>query len=145
MGGLGAIADFHDDLISFAYNRQVDMDPANVPYYLECLQGIAKGRGSEDLQTKAVIEASSGKVSRKDIREAYKCLNLEYGSAYLDDDFIIGTFQARISDGPKQEAELRRALRIVGQDRLSSRIEQVASDSKASFPLQCLRGLQSLL
>lgn len=50
----------------------------------------------------------------------------------MDDDFIIGTFQARISDAPKQEAEYRRALRIIGLDRSSIRIEQVASDSKVS-------------
>lgn len=74
--GLGSIEDFHDDLITFAYDRQILTDPYNTPYYLECLQGIAAGRNSEDLRTKAAIEASSDKISFSDIRAAFKSLGL---------------------------------------------------------------------
>ena len=48
--GLGAVGNFHDSLIQFAYERQVSCDPGNSSYYLECLDGIAEGRKSEDLK-----------------------------------------------------------------------------------------------
>ena len=128
---LGATAEFHDDLIIFAYQRQINVDPNNTPYYLECLQGLGEGRKSEDLQTQAAIEASSGNISLKDIRTAYKDLGLDFNHQFLDDDTIIGSFQARVSDAPRQEPELRRALQIIGQSRLSEKIQSMAS--KGSF------------
>ncbi|KAL8767123.1 MAG: hypothetical protein Q9209_006285 [Squamulea sp. 1 TL-2023] len=124
---LGAKLDFHDDLIKFAYERQIMSDPEGTPYYLEALQGIAGGRKSEDLQTSVAIEASSGKVSAHDIRNAYNALGLDLGSEYIDDDHIVGTFQSRAADSPRQEPELRRALQIIGQHRSSERIQSMAS------------------
>ena len=124
--GLGAIADFHDDLIGFAYERQLATDPFNTPYYLECLQGIAKGRHSEALDTMVAIEASENKISLQDVRGAFKELGFDF-RADIEDDTIIGTFRARIADAPKQEAEMRRALKIIGQSRQSEKIQLVAS------------------
>ena len=111
-------------------------DPEGTPYYLQALQGIAAGRNSEDLQTSVAIEASSGKVNASDIRKAYRTLGLALGSDYLDDDHIIGTFQSRAADSPRQEPELRQALQIVGQHRSSQSIQAMASKSmmdSASF------------
>ena len=127
-GGLGATENMHDELITFAYDRQTTIDPRNEPYYLECIQGLAKGRNSESLQTKSAIEESSGKYSAADVRDAHRSFGFEYGADYLDDDTVIGTFQARVSDAPKQEADLRRALNIIGIDRQSARIQQLASN-----------------
>ncbi|KAL8804517.1 MAG: hypothetical protein Q9182_002525 [Xanthomendoza sp. 2 TL-2023] len=124
---LGARLDFHDDLIKFAYERQLSSDPEGVPYYLEALQGIAKGRGSEDLQTSVAIEESSGKVSAEDIRIAYKALGIDLEAEILYDDYIIGNFQSRAADSPRQEPELRQALQIIGQHRSSQTIQSVAS------------------
>ena len=109
---------------------QTDRDPRSTPYYLECLQGIAKGRKSEALQTLEAIEASKDNISLADIRNAYKELGLDNSFIALDDDTIIGTFQSRISDAPKQEQELRRALRTIGRDRSSAKIQQVASNCR---------------
>lgn len=134
--GLGTVLDYHDELLSFAYDRQVECDPIHAPYYLECLRGIATGRNSEDLQTKAAIEASSGRVSVKEIREAYQSFGLEYDGPFLDDDTIIGTFQSRAVDAPRQDAELRRALTIIGQERGSTKIQHVASNSKCFVMLR---------
>lgn len=133
--------DFHDDLIKFAYERQLVVDPDNVPYYLESLQTIADGRKSEELHTLVAIEASSGKVSAQDVRDAYKLLDLDLASAYLDEDVIIGTFQSRVADAPRQEAELRRALQIIGQDRSSEKIQFMASKSRK---IACARNLQRM-
>ena len=124
--GLGATADFHDELIGFSYERQLEVDPYNTPYYLECLQGIAHGRRSEALDTKVAIEASQNRISLQDVREAFKELGLD-SRADFSDDTIIGSFQARIADAPKQETEMRRALKIIGQSRESEKIQLVAS------------------
>ncbi len=114
-------------MIIFAYQRQIDIDPANTGFYLECLQGIANGRKSEDLETKAVMEQTSDKVSNSDIRNAYKELGIPRRGD-VDEDTILGTFQARLADAPKyQEEQLRRALKIVGEDRDSGKLQDAAS------------------
>lgn len=128
--GLGALLDFHDELIIYSYKRQIDVDVHATPYYLECLQGLGEGRKSEALQTHVAIEASNEKISFKDIRGAYQDLGLTHLANHLDEDTIIGTFQARVSSSPKQEAELRRALKIVGQHRWSNKIQLVAANGE---------------
>lgn len=128
---LGATSDFHDDLIIFCYERQIDVDPHGASYYLECLQGLGEGRKSEALQTQVAIEASKEKISLKDIRQAYQDLGINNDSTTrLDDDTIIGTFQSRVSNSPKQEAELRRALKIIGQERHSGKIQSIAANGR---------------
>ena len=129
-GGLGALADFHDELLRFAYTCQVSCDPKNIPYYLECLQVLAVGRESEDLQTLAAIEQTEGRISLKDVRNAYSHLGLDANNRQLSDETIIGNFHARISDAPKQEAELRNDLRVIGESRLSEKIRLAASQGE---------------
>ena len=102
-----------------------------MPYYLECLQGIAEGRKSDSLNVKVAIEATSDKISRRDVRAAYKELGLDAKEAH-EDDTIIGIFNSRITDAPKQEPEMRRALTIIGQYRSSERIQVVASQGNDS-------------
>ncbi|KAL8829918.1 MAG: hypothetical protein Q9191_001738 [Dirinaria sp. TL-2023a] len=124
--GLGALKPLSDVQISFAYDRQVAVDQASTPYYLECLQTIADGRKSHELATKAAIEASKGIISNSDVRKAYTCLNLE--GTPLNDDTIIGVFRSRLSDAaPYQEGELREALRIIGFSRSSQNIIEASS------------------
>ena len=125
--GIGSVANLHDQLIIFAYERQKAVDHANLPYYLECLQTIAEGRVSEELSTKVAIEASGGQVSLKDIRNAYSSLGLGYRDLALTDDTIIGTFQARLTDSPRQEAELRQYLNIIGSHRDSAKLQSAAA------------------
>ena len=131
--GLGSVADFHDDLVGFAYDQQIGTDHPNIPYYLECLQTIADGRTSEALATKAAIEASEGKISLRDVRKAYMHLGYNIHDRNVADETIIGGFQARLSDAPRQEAELRRDLKIVGQHRGSQRIQSVASQAVTNY------------
>ncbi|KAL9584135.1 MAG: hypothetical protein Q9212_002294 [Teloschistes hypoglaucus] len=130
---LGAYCDFHDDLVQFAYERQIVADPEHTPYYLEALRGLARGRESEALQTFVVMEESSGKVSAEDVRNAYKALGLGLEMENLDEDHIIGTFQSRAADSPRQEPELRRALQIIGHDQSSQKIQFVADKTITNY------------
>lgn len=75
------------------------------------------------------MEESSGKVSAEDVRNAYKALGLGLETEFLDEDHIIGTFQSRAADSPRQEPELRRALQIIGHDLSSQKIQFVADKS----------------
>ena len=79
----------------------------------------------------------------RDIRLAYQAFGLAFPANNLDDDTIIGTFQARVSDAPKQEPELRRALVIIGQSRSSAKIQHIASNSKFSID-SCESGSRSV-
>ena len=88
---------------------------------------------SEELNIKVVVETSTGKVSMGDIRDAYGAFGLDMNGPYLDDEHIIGTFRSRISDAPRQEDDLRKALAVIGQHRNSVKIEQFASNSQLPF------------
>lgn len=139
--GLGVIGDFHDELIVFAYDRQIATDPDNLAYYLECLQGICDGRdGPPDLQTKVLLEQTADKVSGRDLRLAYRKLGVNDS---LPDETILGRFQARLVDAPShQEEELREALKTVGTYRKSKRLREAASMGKsASFVLMSSSGI----
>jgi len=130
--GLGAVNDFSDDLIGFAYERQRDSDPQNIPYYLECLQGIAHGRDSVDLQEKSVMAISIGEHTLKDIEDAYKFLAISPDTAG-GDDHIIGVYKSRIEAAPRQKEEARQCLLIIGQARQSKAIQTLANDRAMSF------------
>jgi ubiquitin carboxyl-terminal hydrolase 25 len=129
--GLGAVNDFSDDLIAFAYERQRDSDPGNSPYYLECLQGIAHGRDSVDLQEKSVIAISMGEHTLKDIEKAYKFFAISSDTAG-GDDHIIGLYKSRIENAPRQKEDARQCLLIIGQARQSEKIQAIA-DRAMSF------------
>ena len=128
---LGAVGDFVDSLISFAYRRQSEVDKANAPYYLECFQEIAMGRNSDALQYEVVMLASQDIPNRRDLETAYRSLGLDpaHGST-LSDRFVIDQARSRLPDiSPPQREEIRRHLRIIGNARESEEIKREASES----------------
>lgn len=133
--GLGALGDFSDELILFAYDRQVETDPRNAAYYFECLQDLAIGRKSPVLEEKVQILASQGQTNRKEVAKAYGYFGIDpLHSTHLTDEIIIGTFRARLQDiSPTLEEETRNMLRIVGQARQSSAILQEASNAIETY------------
>jgi len=129
---LGAVEDFSDELLAWAYDRQCRCDPANKPYYLDCLSGIADGRSSEDLQTKAVMAESSGEYGQQAIEDAYKFFGLDYKTRE-GDDHIMGLYRSRIESAPRQKDEARKYLLIIGKARNSDKIETLANDRAMSY------------
>ncbi|KAF3047478.1 ubiquitin-specific protease ubp2 [Didymella heteroderae] len=128
---LGAVGDFVDPLISFAYRRQSAVDRPNAPYYLECFQEIAIGRNSDTLQYDVALLASRDIPNRRDLENAYRSIGLDpvHGST-LSDQFIIDQTRSRLPDiSPPQRQELRRHLRIIGNARDSEMIQREASES----------------
>ncbi|KAK6352819.1 ubiquitin-specific protease ubp2 [Orbilia brochopaga] len=110
---LGAVSDFSDKLLFWAYTRQKECDPGKAPYYLDCLTDIATGRKSEDLQLQVATLRSQGEVTTTEIRNAYAALGINPN--HNDENYIIGCFHAHLSDAPKSEAILRESLGIIGR------------------------------
>jgi ubiquitin carboxyl-terminal hydrolase 25 len=129
---LGAVDQFTDDLLSWAYDRQCECDPANKPYYLDCLADIAAGRKSSDLETKVVIATSAGEHGLKEIEAAFKFFALD-PSTTEGDDHIIGVYTTRIDSAPRQKDEARQCLRVIASARQSAKIEAVANDQTMSI------------
>ena len=130
---LGAVDQFTDDILSWAYDRQCECDPANKPYYLDCLADIAKGRQSSDLETKVVMATSAGEYGLNEIEAAFKFFALDPATAEAD-EYIIGVYTARIDSAPRQKDEARQCLRVIANARQSAKIEAVANDQTMSLP-----------
>ena len=109
---------------------QVVCDPANLPYYFDCLQEIARLRKSEFLEERVMMLASEGHISRNDVENAYRCLGVDPAQGvHLSDEYVVNLFQSRLPDvGSSQEGEMRLALRMLGQARQSEYIRQAATD-----------------
>ncbi|KAI9807762.1 MAG: hypothetical protein M1825_005067 [Sarcosagium campestre] len=130
---LGALGDFSNRLLIFAYERQRTTDPENASYYFDCLRALTKQRDSEELDTQIALIESSGQVSQLDIDRAYEYLGIEPRSRGIADEHVIGTFQARLSDAPRQAAEMRHHLAVIGIARNSEAIKSVASNNVTTY------------
>ena len=128
----------------FSYNMQALCDPANLPYYFECIQEIARYRKSEYLEERVMTLASEGHISRNDVNNAYRCFGVDPAHGpHLSDDHIVNLFQSRLPDvGSIQEGEMRQALRTLGQARQSGLIQSAASDCKSHRTIGMIRHSQ---
>jgi ubiquitin carboxyl-terminal hydrolase 25/28 len=133
--GLGAVGDFSDALILFAYARQSAIDASNLPYYYECLEDLAKGRKSEALDTQVAMLASQGFISKRDVDQAYRYFGIEPAHVSLiSDEHIKGVFKSRLSDmGPASAPETRQQLRVLAEARGSELLRAEASDTMETY------------
>jgi ubiquitin carboxyl-terminal hydrolase 25/28 len=123
-----------DELISFAYDRQVATDSEHMPYYFDCLSAIAKKRNSEHLDVKIALLASEGCYGQQEVASAYKYFTLDSRQASeLTDSHIRGLFESRIANISKSgEQEAREKLRLIGVSRGSAALLEAASDGMCS-------------
>jgi ubiquitin carboxyl-terminal hydrolase 25/28 len=128
---LGALGDFSDDLLRFAFDRQVACDPNGTSFYFDCFKRLANKRNSEKLQTDAAILESEGYFTREDVASAYRYFTMDPRQAHLmTDDQIRGTFETRLSSSAGwQEHEIREKLRIIALARGSKELQDVAANS----------------
>ncbi|KAI9680790.1 MAG: ubiquitin-specific protease ubp2 [Caeruleum heppii] len=126
---LGALEDFSDDLIEFAYDRQRLCDPDQAAHYFDCLKRLADFRHSDSLSTKAVVMESTGEISTGDIEEAYTYFKIDpHHRAILNDEHVLGVFKSRVAAAPTHENQARHHLQIIGKARRSSFLELAASE-----------------
>ncbi|KAI5806349.1 hypothetical protein EDC01DRAFT_609601 [Geopyxis carbonaria] len=129
---LGSIAEFSDLLLLWAFSRQRTCDPDNASYYFECLVEIANGRNSEILQLEVAKLRSQGEFTSMDFLDAARALGIENPNT-MDEELVIGIFRARLTDSPRQEAQMREHLSIIGKYRKSHNILQVAQKAFADI------------
>lgn len=109
---LGAQSDFSDNLLLWAFHAQTDNDPRNAPWYFQALQDLAKGRKSENLETEVMLLKSKGAYTLDELNEAFAYMGLDPSST--DETLIIGVFNSRLIDSPRQEAEIREKTGLIG-------------------------------
>jgi ubiquitin carboxyl-terminal hydrolase 25/28 len=128
--GLGTLGDMSDDLITFAYDRQIAVDPTNMPYYFDCLANIAKKRNSETLEMKMALLASEGCYGRGEVMTAYRYFAPDVRQpADLTDSHLRGLFESRMGSVSKAGGqEAREMLRVIGTARGSKALLDAASD-----------------
>ncbi|RDL32521.1 Cysteine proteinase [Venustampulla echinocandica] len=129
---LGAVDDFTDEFLSWAYDRQCQCDPPNKPYYLDCLEDLAKGRGSSDLETKVVMATSAGEYGLKAIEGAYRFFGLDPNTKE-GDEHIMGVYKSRIESAPRQKEEAKNCLLAIAKARNSEKIQALANDRTMTF------------
>ncbi|KAI9052485.1 hypothetical protein LZ554_003829 [Drepanopeziza brunnea f. sp. 'monogermtubi'] len=129
---LGAVDNFTDELIIWAYDRQCECDPRNKPYYLDCLEGIAQGRQSSDLELKFTMAVSVGEFGLAKLEDAYKYFGLTPGTKE-GDDHVMGLYKSRIASAPKQKNDAMAALLIIAKHRNSDKIEALATDNTMTY------------
>jgi len=132
---LGAVGDFDDALILFAFSRQSALDIENKSYYFECLQDLAAGRKSEVLGMQVAMLASKGVTTKREAERAYQYFGIDPNHAgVIGDDHIIGSFRSRLSDiSLIQAEEAKKQLRVLGDVRDSDRIRAEASGSIETY------------
>lgn len=129
---LGVVDDFTDEFLSWAYDRQCQCDPQNKPYYLDCLEDLAKGRDSPDLQMKVVMATSSGEYGLKAIEGAYCFFGLD-PKTKEGDEHIMGLYKSRIESAPRQKEEAKNCLLAIAKARNSEKIRTLAMDRTMTF------------
>ncbi|CZT15320.1 uncharacterized protein RCC_01183 [Ramularia collo-cygni] len=128
---LGALPNFTDTLLEYAFDRQFDCDPAFSAYYLECLQAISEERGTEQLQIKVAVLQSQDLVSRRDLRAAYRFLDVKQEDT---DEQIVNKFNVRQSNcGTQIQEENRQALGKIGIARQSPRLNKAARQELETY------------
>lgn len=129
---LGAVEGFTDELLAWAYDRQCECDPSNKPYYLDCLDDLARGRNSYYLQTKVVMATSAGEYGTNAIEEAYNYFELSSNSRESD-DYIISLYRARIALAPRLKEMAQSCLEKIAKHRNSSTLEALANDRTMTY------------
>ena len=133
--GLGALPDFSDRLVLYAFDRQMAFDHQQTPYYYDCLSMIAERRNSESLNIAVATMASQGFITRKDVEKAYNYFTIDPQQApHMEDGHILGLFRSRLENtSAYQEADIRQQLHIIGRARGSNMLTDAASNSKCIY------------
>ncbi|KAF2096480.1 cysteine proteinase, partial [Rhizodiscina lignyota] len=134
--GLGALQDFSDQLIIFAFERQMRCDPENRGYYFDCLVEVESNRkNSEELGVKIALLRSDGYNTKKEIAAAYRYFGLDVNLRFTHgDDHIAGLYSSRLGSVPlSQHAECREQLRVIATARGSRTLMEIASNELETY------------
>lgn len=120
---LGIVPTASESDIIKSYIRQITDDPANIVFYLECLQDIGYSTQSRMINQYVEKEVQKGIYTRFDLQKAYQVLEIDLPED-TDDDGIVAVYHSRCIDVPEREAEFQNALKMIQRFRKSDAIGQ---------------------
>lgn len=128
---LGTLPNPNEDMLKYAYQRQVEADPLRRKDYCDALQRLASHR-SVDLQIFTVTEASlieqQEASTNTPLAQAYSHFNLP-ADCTESDDFVIRKYNVFFEQSPAQKVQHRQKLFLIGHERKSKAImEQAVRD-----------------
>jgi len=110
---LGTTPDADENTIIEGYIKQVDDDPGNLAFYLECLQDGGSAKASRKINLFAEEEVKSKQIyTRFDLQRAYQKLEIDHPHE-IGDDGVVAVFQSRCHEVPERTAEFENALMII--------------------------------
>lgn len=109
---LGTVHDADDNTIINAYIKQVEDDPTNTVFYLECLQDIGSSTKNRIINQFAQGQVANGIFTRFELQKAYKTLEIDHPDD-IDDDGVYAVFQSRCMDAPGRERDFKFALNVI--------------------------------
>ncbi|OIW26512.1 cysteine proteinase [Coniochaeta ligniaria NRRL 30616] len=126
---LGTLPNPNEDMLKYAYQRQVDADPLRRKVYCDALQRLASHR-SVDLQIFTVTEASLIEQQEASfntpLAQAYSHFNLP-ADCTESDDFVINRYLVFFEQSPAQKMQHRQKLFLIGHERKSKSIMEQAA------------------
>ncbi|TPX30381.1 hypothetical protein SmJEL517_g06033 [Synchytrium microbalum] len=121
LGSLCYAPDNGDETVIWAYTRNAEEFPDQIPYFMDALVNIAKWRNTEDLQNFVAIERSKGSHPMSDIRSAFRTLRIEDAHIGIQDAPLCRNFEWTFMTGnpPGNLDEAKQALKLIGEARKS--------------------------
>jgi ubiquitin carboxyl-terminal hydrolase 25/28 len=128
---LGTLPNPNEDILKYAYQRQVEADPLRRKVYCDALQRMASNR-SVDLQIFTATEASlieqQEASSNTPLAQAYTHFNMPADCAESD-DFVVRKYKVFCEQSPAQKVQHRQKLFVIGCEWKSKPIlEQAVSN-----------------
>lgn len=99
---------------------------------MTALEDVQRQRQSEKLSEQVAVEWSQGRYGEQAISDAYRSFGLS-PDADISDEVIVGTFEARLSDAPTQEQQMRESLARIGDYRSSQKIIDYARSQITTY------------
>jgi len=110
----------------------LESDSMETAKLMTALEDIQRQRHSETLNEQVAIEWSQGRYGEQAISDAYRSFGLS-PEANISDEVIIGNFEARLSDAPAQEQQMREGLARIGDYRKSQKLIDYARNQITSY------------
>jgi ubiquitin carboxyl-terminal hydrolase 25 len=143
---LGATSDADDNLLKFAYRRQVARDAQHKEYYLNALSRLANRRDlslqlfavseNEAIQREAEAEKAAMMNSSDPVFKAYAHFDLRQESAEMP-QYYVNVYRTYRESSPAQKSEHRLALLQIGLHRNSQEIKDEVYKTKMDVGEAC--------
>lgn len=110
----------------------LESDSIETAKLMTALEDVQRQRQSEKLNEQVAIEWSQGRYGEQAISDAYRSFGFS-PDADISDEVILGNFEARLSDAPMQEPQMRENLARIGDYRKSQKLIDYARNQITTY------------